>query len=117
MLEGMAAYRRGAYTRAFALWQPLAERGVAQAEFQIAMLFLDGRIGPADPVAARRWATRALDHGYGPARDLLATIDRKVRPSLPLPPSVASSDPRRRAVRGGPPPPCRSRALRPSLPG
>jgi hypothetical protein len=81
MRTGVLAYRAGNYARAFVLWQRLAAQGVARAQFHLAALYLEGRIGPVDRVAAHGWATRAQGGGHGPARELLARIEREATPA------------------------------------
>ncbi len=72
---GVAAYRAGDHERAMALWRPLAERGVAKAQFHLAALYLEGRVGGRALQAAWRWAVRARDAGYAPAERLIEAIE------------------------------------------
>lgn len=74
LAAGVQAYERGADARAYALLRPLAERGDHEAQYFIARIFLDGRLLPADPDAARRWARRAEAGGYDPAVELLRRL-------------------------------------------
>lgn len=89
---GVLAYRAGKLARAYALWRPLAEQGVARAQFHLAALYLEGRIVPADRVAAYGWAKRARDGGHAAAEALLARIEREATPT------------EREAMRTAPPP-------------
>jgi TPR repeat protein len=71
---GSAAYRAGDYATAERLWRPLAEAGVARAEYQLGAMYYEGRLGPPDLVAAYGWVGRAAAQGYPPASELLARI-------------------------------------------
>lgn len=68
--DGVEAYRRGDYRRAFEIWRPLAERGNAKAQFHLGAMLFEGRLGPPDNVAAYVWLERAVRGGYRPAVEL-----------------------------------------------
>ena len=53
--DGEAAYSAGDYQKAFRLWKPLAERGVAQAQFNLGLMYDKGEGVPQD------YASAALD--------------------------------------------------------
>jgi hypothetical protein len=111
---GVAAYRAGEYEQAMALWRPLAERGVAKAQFHLAALYLEGRVGGRALQAAWRWAVRARDGGYAPAAALLKAIEAQARAQggLPAKPALAPAVPGSAAL-----PPCRFAGGCPSHPG
>ena len=41
--EGAAAYRTGNYEQAFKLWRPLADRGNADAQYNLGLLYMNGQ--------------------------------------------------------------------------
>ena len=54
--DGFAAYERGDYAAAVALFRPLAEQGVAEAQFNLGWLYELGWGGvPKDYAEAARW--------------------------------------------------------------
>ncbi|MBF0256892.1 MAG: sel1 repeat family protein, partial [Gammaproteobacteria bacterium] len=65
---GHQAYVSGEFQRALKLWTPLAEQGIAQAQFFLSNLYARGEGVEADPVAALSWLTRAAKGGYAPAQ-------------------------------------------------
>lgn len=81
IMDGIAAYVDGDYARAFAIWTPLAERGVARAQFHLAALHFEGRGTPRDLDAAGRWLARALEGGHAAAAGLLDRIARETAKS------------------------------------
>lgn len=58
---GMAAAMDQNYVRAAELWRPLAERGYALAQYNLAILYEEGRGLPRDPLLAAVWYRRAAD--------------------------------------------------------
>lgn len=75
--EGKAAYDRGDYARAFGLWLPLAEKGNAEAQYDIGVMYLKGKGVPRDYVYvfAYRWFALAAAQGNRQAtheRDFIA---------------------------------------------
>ena len=41
--DGMDAYKRKDYKEAFRLWKPLAEQGVAEAQYNVGLLYRRGQ--------------------------------------------------------------------------
>lgn len=68
--DGVEAYRRGDYRRAWEIWLPLAEAGNAKAQFHLGAMLFEGRLGPPDNLAAYVWLERAVRNGYAPAAEL-----------------------------------------------
>src|SRR5579871_2886730 len=62
--DGTAAIRRGNYTTAFRLVEPLAEEGVAEAEYDLGFLYAVGQGVRQDLVRAYMWLSLAADQGY-----------------------------------------------------
>jgi uncharacterized protein len=61
---GIAAYEKGDFAGARKEWEPLAEAGNPPAQFNLALLFYDGRGAPQDFEAAFHWFSRAANQGY-----------------------------------------------------
>jgi uncharacterized protein len=54
LMDGGHYYEQGDYVRALAVWQPLAQQGNAEAQNNLALLYLDGKGVPRNlPEAAR----------------------------------------------------------------
>lgn len=47
--DALAAYRRGHYSTAIAIWTPMAEAGNAEAQSALGYLYMEGRV-PRDTV-------------------------------------------------------------------
>lgn len=67
-LAGVSAWRRGDYAAAVAAWQPLADSGNADAQFNLAQAYRLGRGVPADEGMAQGWYRRAADQGHPQAQ-------------------------------------------------
>jgi len=75
--DGKAAYARGDFAAAFRLWLPLAEGGNAEAQYDIGLMYYEGRGVPRDYVYvfAYRWFALAAAQGNEQAahqRDFIA---------------------------------------------
>jgi uncharacterized protein len=46
--DGVAAYSRGDYATALRLWRPLADQGVADAQFNLGLMYEDSEGVPQD---------------------------------------------------------------------
>lgn len=62
--DGSAAYARGDYVKAYRQALPLAEQGDAQAQFNLASLYMDGLGVPKNPVLAAKWVEKAAIQGH-----------------------------------------------------
>jgi TPR repeat protein len=62
--EGFAASQRRDYQTALTLWLPLAQRGNADAQFGIGMLYYHGHGVPQSYADATRWLLQAADEGH-----------------------------------------------------
>jgi|SRR5579872_5172051 len=58
------AYENKDYGTAYTIWEPLAESGSAPAQFNLALLFYDGRGIPQDFERAAKWFEKSADQGY-----------------------------------------------------
>ena len=61
--KGVDAYNSGDYATALREFKPLAEQGIAYAQFYLGVLHEKGLGGPANHTAAIEWYTRAVEHG------------------------------------------------------
>jgi TPR repeat protein len=53
--EGVAAYKAGDYVKAVELWQPLAEQGVANAQYNLGIMYDNGEGVKQDYAEAAKW--------------------------------------------------------------
>jgi TPR repeat protein len=65
--RAMAAYRVADYDTALSEFRPLAEGGMAAAQFRLGTMYEHGRGLPRDLDAARDWYARAAAQGYSGA--------------------------------------------------
>jgi len=66
---GLDAYHRGDYTTALSEWRRLAEQWEAEeAQFNVGLLYENGRGVTQDYVQARQWYTKAAAQGYAAAQ-------------------------------------------------
>lgn len=103
-LAGVSAWRRGDYAAAVASWQPLADSGNADAQFNLAQAYRLGRGVPADEGMAQGWYRRAADQGHPQAQanyGLLLYQNGDQRGAMPwLEKAAALGDPRAQYVVG-----------------
>lgn len=62
--KGLVAYNSGDYEAAFKEWQPLAEQGNADAQFNLAIMYDNGWGVARDHRHAANWYLRAAQQGY-----------------------------------------------------
>ena len=75
--EAEFAYDRGDYTQAARLFSPLADRGVASAQFYLGLMHEKGRGVRQDYRTALRWFRKAAAQGYaGPQNNLGLMYER-----------------------------------------
>lgn len=72
--EGVDAYRRGDHAGALAEWQPLAERGNAEAQFFLGYLYQTGHGVPTNFTESARWFGKAAERGNWQAQFGLALL-------------------------------------------
>ena len=61
--QGFEATERGDYQTAFKLWLPLAEQGNASTQFNLGVMYEDGRGVKQDDVEAVKWYRQAAEQG------------------------------------------------------
>ena len=71
---GAAAYERGDYSTALKEWEPLAKAGGSAAQFNVGLLYYDGRGVPQDFSEAAQWFEKSADHGYAKAQHNLGAM-------------------------------------------
>ena len=75
--EAEFAYERGDYTQAARLFSPLAEQGVASAQFYLGLMYEKGRGVRQDYSTALVWFRKAAGQGYpGPQNNLGLMYER-----------------------------------------
>ena len=71
---GLAAYNKGDYAAALKEWQPLAEQGDANSQYNLGLLYARGQGVPQDYKQALTWYQKAADKGYSLALFNLGTL-------------------------------------------
>jgi hypothetical protein len=71
---GIEAWQRSDYAGAVAIWRPLAEKGDADAEFNLAQAYRLGRGVPINLAAAKTWFERAAGQGHVDAQTTLGLL-------------------------------------------
>ncbi len=70
----MAAYQRGDYTTALSELRALAEKGNANAQFRLGVVYRKGRGVPQDYAEAMGWWRKAAEHGNATAQNNLGIM-------------------------------------------
>ena len=65
---GMDANNRGDYATALREWQPLAEQGQAVAQYQLGLLYANGKGVTKDDAQARQWYEKSAAQGRADAQ-------------------------------------------------
>lgn len=71
---GIDAWQRADYSGAVAIWRPLAEKGDADAEFNLGQAYRLGRGAPTNLAAAKTWFERAANQGHVDAETTLGLL-------------------------------------------
>jgi len=71
---GLEAYDRADYATAFQEWQPIAERGDANAEYNVALMYALGQGTAQDYQKAAEWYRKAAEQGVAAAQYNLAVL-------------------------------------------
>jgi TPR repeat protein len=71
---GMDAYHHSDFTTALREWQPLAEQGQAVAQYQIGLLYANGKGVTKDDAKARQWYEKAAIQGHTEAQVNLGVL-------------------------------------------
>src|SRR5262245_29267203 len=68
VLAGVQAWQAGNYDEAIRQWRPLADRGDADAQYNIAQAYFLGRGVPQNMTLAEQWYERAARQGHPDAQ-------------------------------------------------
>lgn len=71
---GIEAWQKADYAAAVAIWRPLAEKGDADAAFNLGQAYRLGRGVPINLAAAQTWFERAADKGHVDAQTTLGLL-------------------------------------------
>src|SRR3954470_8868091 len=71
---GIDAWQRADYAGAITIWRPLAEKGDADAAFNLGQAYRLGRGGPTNLGAAQTWFERAAEKGHVDAQATLGLL-------------------------------------------
>src|SRR3954464_15632593 len=71
---GIDAWQKTDYSSAVAIWRPLAEKGDADAAFNLGQAYRLGRGVPTNLAAAQSWFERAADRGHVDAQTTLGLL-------------------------------------------
>ena len=66
--EGEAAYQRGDYATAIREWRPLAKQGVADAQYNLGVMYGEGLGVPQDYAKAVGWWRKSAEQGHATAQ-------------------------------------------------
>ena len=79
----------GDYQAAYSEWMPAAKAGDARAQFNLALLYHGGLLGPVDEAMAVHWYREAAKNGIREAQEYLAAAYREGWFGLNRNPSLA----------------------------
>src|SRR3954462_10514778 len=71
---GIEAWQKADYSAAVAIWRPLAEKGDADAAFNLGQAYRLGRGVPLNLAAAQSWLERAANNGHVDAQTTLGLL-------------------------------------------
>lgn len=71
LADAEAAALRGDHARAIALIRPLAEQGIARAQYNLAISYVRGEGVERNDAEAGRWFRRAAEQGFAEAQNML----------------------------------------------
>src|SRR5258706_120192 len=72
--DALDAAQRGDYATAIRLWRPLADKGEADAQYNLGVMYDKGQGVTRDYVVAVSWFRKAADQGFAAAQLSLAWI-------------------------------------------
>jgi TPR repeat protein len=71
---GLAAYQQGDFVAAAKEWRALADQGDSSSQFNLALLYYDGKGVPQDYTEAANWFRRAAEQDYQKAEHNLGAM-------------------------------------------
>ena len=72
--EGFEAAQRGDFATAMREWRPLAEAGVAKAQYNLGVMYDKGKGVPEDDTEAVKWYRLAAEQGHAQAQSNLGAM-------------------------------------------
>jgi cell division septation protein DedD len=103
--NGVRAWQSGNFAAAVAEWRPLADKGDADAEYNLGQAYKLGRGAPRDLSIAASWYQKAAQQGHEPAQAnlalLLYTQGRKAAAMPWMRKAADAGDPRCQFILGG----------------
>ena len=75
--DGLTAYNEGRYADAFREWKPLAEKGMADAQFNLAWMHYFGKGVKRSYTPAAKWFQLAAEQGLADAQSNLGVMYRE----------------------------------------
>ena len=79
--EGVAAYDRGDYATALKEYRPLAEQGHAAAQYNLGLMYANGKGVPQDYVQAHMWFNIAAAQDNENAREQRDIVAKRITPA------------------------------------
>ena len=79
--DGLDAYKRNDYKKAYKLWLPLAEQGIAQAQYTLGVMYVIGKGVPQDYVLAHMWFNLSSSNGVKNGTEGRNMAEKKMSPS------------------------------------
>jgi len=73
-VKGFNAFESGDYATALREWKPLAEQGNVAAQYNLDLMYDNGRGVPQDDKTAVKWYTLAAEQGYSAAQNNLGAM-------------------------------------------
>jgi TPR repeat protein len=77
--DAVAAYERGDYATAYRLIKPLAQEGIPEAQYNLGLMYDQGKGVPQDYAEAVKWYRRAAEQGDANAQYNLGQMYREGR--------------------------------------
>src|SRR5579863_6563369 len=71
---GLEAYKKGDFATAAKVWRESADQGSAAAQYNLGLLYVDGKGVPQDYAEAANWFRRAAEQDYEPAQHNLGAM-------------------------------------------
>ena len=72
--KGLDAFNKKDYATALREWKPLAKQGGAAAQFNLGLMYSEGRGVPRDYKTAVKWYTRSAKQGNADAQNSLGLM-------------------------------------------
>ena len=79
--QGVAAYGRADYATAYRLWRPLADQGLANAQYNLGLMYANGQGVAQDYVQAHNWFNLGAVSGHASAVKNRDSVAAKMTPA------------------------------------